>query len=183
MEWIVGLISAIAALIGAVWGIVKYYDSKSAKEQEKREELEAERHAALEDREAHRDHILEDIAETLVILSEDNQHQKEEITSLQSRLSSMHEQIESITAKQDGIQESIEENEMDRLRSEIINCVNKLRNGFEMSQVDLEHIHHCYDKYRARGGNSYIKACMEYVFEYERECREAGVIGFENSDK
>ena len=37
MEWIVGLISAVTAFIGAIWGIVKYYDAKGVKEQEKRE--------------------------------------------------------------------------------------------------------------------------------------------------
>ena len=176
MEWIVGLISAITALIGAVWGVVKYYDIKRTKEQEKREEAEESRRKSLEEREARRDELLTKIVSSLGALSEDSQTQKEDIAFLHSRFDFMHDQIEQMT-------QTIEENEMDRLRCDIISCVNKLRNGFEMSQVDLEHIHHCYDKYRARGGNSYIESCMEYVFEYERECREAGVIGFEDDSE
>ena len=176
MEWIVGLISAVTAFIGAIWGIVKYYDAKGVKEQEKREKAEAERQRAIEERETRRDEIFNNIVGSLSALSEDSQDQKEEIAFLHARFDLMHDQIEQMS-------HTIEENEMDRLRSDIIDCVSKLRNGFEMSQVDLEHIHHCYDKYRAKGGNSYIESCMEYVFEYERECREAGVIGFENGSE
>lgn len=87
-----------------------------------------------------------------------------------------------ILGKLDKLQEQVEENEMDRLRTDIINCANKLQNGYTVTSDYLEHIHHAYDKYIARGGNSYIEDCMAFVRSYEEECRRNGIIGFTNTD-
>lgn len=163
MELIIGLISALAALIGTVWGIVKYYDVKRTKQ-----ETEAQA------REQKHDEMLGSIAQKLERITQDNALQHNAIEELQQEVTSLNENI-------DTMQQQIDENEMDRLRCDIISCVNKLQNGFTMSQADFEHIHHCYDKYISRGGNSYIESCMEYVVEYEEECRRNGIgVGFDS---
>lgn len=163
MELIIGLITAIAALIGTVWGIVKYYDKKRTKQE-----------AEAKAREDKHDQMLESMATELKCITRDNTLQHDAIDQLRQEVTSLNENI-------DTMQQQIDENEMDRLRCDIISCVNKLQNGFTMSQADFEHIHHCYDKYIQRGGNSYIESCMEYVVEYEEECRRNGIgIGFDS---
>jgi|GEM_PF-2805097 len=88
--------------------------------------------------------------------------------------------LDNILKKLELLNKQVDENEMDRLRTDIINCVNKLQNGYIASSDYLEHIHHAYDKYTSKGGNSYIEDCMDYVRSYEEECRRNGVIGFDN---
>ena len=118
--------------------------------------------------------MLGSIAQKLERITQDNALQHNAIEELQQEVTSLNENI-------DTMQQQIDENEMDRLRCDIISCVNKLQNGFTMSQADFEHIHHCYDKYISRGGNSYIESCMEYVVEYEEECRRNGIgVGFDS---
>jgi uncharacterized protein YpuA (DUF1002 family) len=136
MELIIGLIGALATLIGTVWGIVKYYDVKRTKAE-----------AEAKTKQDARDTVLDTILKTL-----------------------------------GNLQMQVTENEMDRLRTDIINCANKLQNGYTVTSDYLEHIHHAYDKYIAGGGNSYIEDCMAYVRAYEEECRRNGIIGFSNTD-
>lgn len=163
MELIIGLIGAVTTLVGTVWGIVKYYDVKRTKQE-----------ADAQAREQKHDEMLASMVEELKCITRDNTLQHEAIEELRQELTSVGEDI-------DVMQQQINENEMDRLRCDIISCVNKLQNGFTMSQADFEHIHHCYDKYIGRGGNSYIRSCMEYVVEYEEECRRNGIgIGFDS---
>lgn len=162
LELIISLIVAISTLIGTVWGIVKYYDVKRTKQEAEKIRKEEER-----------DNILKNVVTQLTAISLDNAAQHRNIEIVQ-------EEIGKINLQTQNIQEQIDENEMDRLRSDIINCVNKLQNGLTMSQADFEHIHHCFDKYINRGGNSYIQSCMDYVIEYEEECRRNGVgVGFD----
>ena len=162
LELIISLIVAISTLIGTVWGIVKYYDVKRTKQEAEKIRKEEER-----------DNILKNVVTQLTAISLDNAAQHRNIEIVQ-------EEIGKINLQAQNIQEQIDENEMDRLRSDIINCVNKLQNGLTMSQADFEHIHHCFDKYINRGGNSYIQSCMDYVIEYEEECRRNGVgVGFD----
>lgn len=170
MELIIGAISALGALIGAVWGIVKYYDQKRTKEQEKKEAREEERYNQLAD--------IYKVAEKI---HQGYEAQHKEIVKLQQDVSHIKEQIIEVNTKIDQTQETMNENEMDRLRSDIINCVDKIENGFSISEADLLHIHHDYDKYSSNGGNSYIESCMDFVREYEQECREAGLFGDENN--
>lgn len=137
MDLVIGGISALAALIGAMWGIVKYYDQKRTKQEENQRTKERER----------------------------------------------DEQLDNIKFSLDAVKTTIDENEMDRLRSEIIQAENDLRNGLELSEVYLKHVHHSYDKYISKGGNSYIVECMDNIKEYERECRAANIIGFEHRNE
>ena len=166
MELIIGLITALATLIGVVWGIVKYYDIKRTKQ-----ETEAQA------REQKHDEMLAEVAKELKSITHDNSLQHAAIEGLRQDVTTLNSNI-------DDMQQQIDENEMDRLRCDIISCVNKLQNGFTMSQADFEHIHHCYDKYVGKGGNSYIESCMEYVVEYEEECRRNGIgVGFDSQSE
>jgi hypothetical protein len=169
MELIVGFIVAVTGLIGGIWAIVKYYDQKSTKKQEQQNQQELAR-----------DNVLKDIKKDLKIILDDNAQRKEEIKELKEDVNKLHVQKDEMQRQLQIMQETMNENEMDRLRNDIIDGVSKLRNGYDMSQVDLDHIHHCYDKYISKGGNSYIRTCMEYVKEYERECFDAGIEGFDN---
>jgi hypothetical protein len=164
-----GGFSGLATLIGAVWGIVRYYDKKKT-ERDTQQQL----------RDAERDKLLKDILIQLNTNSLTNESQKHEIAEMRKDIKKVHEQLDKVQAEAQDTRRIIEENEMDRLRSDIILYQNQLENGLSLNQAALEHVHHCYDKYHAKGGNSYIDGCMESIKEYERECRENGIIGFDN---
>ena len=163
MEIVISLILAASTLIGTIWGIVKYYDIKQTK---KEQALKAKEEAEKKQQDEKLTKALNAISKDLADIKDDNAHQHAEISTLQTEVRAVKKQMD--------------EDEMDRLRSDIIDCVNKLQNGFIMSQADFEHIHHSYDKYVSRNGNSYIASCMEYVTDYEEECRRNGIgVGFD----
>lgn len=153
VEWIIGAITAAAGLIGTVWGIVKYYDQKRVNEKNEQNE-----------REDRREKLLTETLEGLNSVHTTMSGQALKVDSLVSVLSNIDTKLEEM-------QEQIDTNEMDRLRHVIIEGMLNLQNGLEVSQVYLEHIHHCYDKYKNCGGNSYIDSCMANIVEYEEECR------------
>lgn len=162
VELFISLIVALTGLIGCVWGIVKYYDVKRTKKEAEEQRIKNEQEQLKRAKENERDEKLELILNSVQSLQEYNLYQEEEIQSLQDQFLNMQLHLEET-------RETIDANEMDRLRSDIINCVNRIHNGYAVSQAELEHIHHCYDKYSSRGGNSYIQNCMTVVTQYENQ--------------
>ena len=163
MEILIGLggFAGLAALISAIWAVVKYYDKKKTAREEQ-----------IKTREKQRDDLLKELSNKMETVIQINNEQKQEIEALHKTLNDVQKQAQDT-------RKTIDKNEMDRLRGEIINCQNQLENGSGITQQMLQHVHHCYDKYHNNGGNSYIDSCMGDILEYERECREAGIIGFE----
>lgn len=172
MELLIGLggFGGLAALIGAVWGIVRYYDKKRNERAKEQAKLEKER-----------TELLQSMAQQLKEVVAVNKAQKEDIAAMHKDISKIQEQLKQVQKEAQDTRKTIEENEMDRLRSDIILYQNQLENGMGLNQQALMHVHHCYDKYTSKGGNSYIEGCMDYIKEYERECREAGIIGFDEA--
>ena len=172
MELLIGLggFGGLAALIGAIWGIVRYYDKKKDERERTQQKLEAERTK-----------LLQSMSKQLNEVVEVNKAQKEDISAMHKDISEIQKQLKQVQKEAQDTRKTIEENEMDRLRSDIILYQNQLENGLGLNQQALMHVHHCFDKYSSKGGNSYIEGCMDYIKEYERECREAGIIGFEET--
>ena len=175
MELLIGGISALAALIGSVWGIVKYYDSKKTKEQEKNARLSQEKALAQEK-------TLNEIHSIMNQIVKDNIKQQDDIHILKDQTSEIQIKLRDVQNTTQNMQKEIEENEVDRLRAEIIDTYNKLLNGYTLSSVEFEHVHHSYDKYTAKGGNSYVEDCMDSIREFEKDFREAGIVGFTDED-
>ena len=172
MELLIGLggFGGLATLIGAIWGIVRYYDKKKTERAKEQAKLEKER-----------TELLQSMAQQLKEVVAVNKAQKEDIAAMHKDISKIQEQLKQVQKEAQDTRKTIEENEMDRLRSDIILYQNQLENGMGLNQQALMHVHHCYDKYTSKGGNSYIEGCMDYIKEYERECREAGIIGFDEA--
>ena len=170
MEILIGLggFTGLAALIGAIWAVVKYYDKKKTAREDQ-----------LKAREQERDELLRQLSNKLETVITINNEQKEDIEELHRSNEAIQTTLTDVQRHAQDTRKTIDENEMDRLRGEIINCQNQLENGSGITQQMLQHVHHCYDKYHSKGGNSYIDSCMETITDYERECREAGIIGFE----
>lgn len=70
-----------------------------------------------------------------------------------------------IDSKLDKQNEAIQQNEKDRLRTEIVNFATQIRvykyEAFEA--LDFEHIANVYDKYVKLGGNSYAHSEYEFI--------------------
>lgn len=166
-----GGFGGLATLIAAIWGIVRYYDKKKTDRENEKAKQE-------------REHIklLTEMSKQLNEVISSNKDLKADVGNMHKDVAELQVQVKAVQKEAQDTRKTIEENEMDRLRSDIILYQNQLENGMGLNQQALMHVHHCYDKYHAKGGNSYIDECMGYIKEYERECREAGIIGFDKAD-
>lgn len=166
-----GGFGGLATLIAAIWGIVRYYDKKKT-----------DRQIELTKQERLRTETLQTMSRQLEKVIDSNEALRDDVGNIHKDIAKLQNQLKAVEKEAQDTRKTIEENEMDRLRSDIILYQNQLENGMGLNQQALMHVHHSYDKYHAKGGNSYIEDCMSYIREYERECREAGIIGFEETD-
>lgn len=147
MSWeiIVSLIVAVTGLISALWGIIKYYDTKRDKKQQEQnifmQEMRDENKAQ---------------SQKIDKLFNKTSGLENEVNNLKTDVSNVHEQLRS--------QESnIHENEMNRLQTAIMDFASSLRNGNSATLNSFNYIFHAYDKYKMLGGNSFVDSEMEYI--------------------
>lgn len=72
-------------------------------------------------------------------------------------------EIERIAAAIDQNHKQLVESEMFRLKGEILQFAEDLKNGAEKSSVTYQYIHDCYSRYKRLGGNSYIDQVFKYI--------------------
>ena len=70
------------------------------------------------------------------------------------------------------LKQEVDNNEIDRIKYEILQFSGSLRNGLKRTEVDYQHIEAIFTKYKNKGGNTYIMHEMEYI----RECHDKGMI-------
>ena len=80
--------------------------------------------------------------------------------------------IKAIDEKVNNLKREVDQNELDRIKYEILQFSGSLRNGLKRSETDYLHIESIFTKYRSKGGNTYIVHEMEYI----RECHDKGMI-------
>ena len=80
--------------------------------------------------------------------------------------------IKAIDEKVNNLKREVDQNELDRIKYEILQFSGSLRNGLKRSETDYLHIESIFTKYRGKGGNTYILHEMEYI----RECHDKGMI-------
>lgn len=80
--------------------------------------------------------------------------------------------IKAIDDKVNHLKLEVDQNELDRIKYEILQFSGSLRNGLKRSETDYLHIESIFTKYKNKGGNTYIMHEMEYI----RECHDKGMI-------
>ena len=80
--------------------------------------------------------------------------------------------ISAISKDVDNLRKEVNNNEIDRIKYEILQFSGSLRNGLKRTEVDYQHIEMIFTKYKNKGGNSYIMHEMEYI----RYCHDKGMI-------
>lgn len=80
--------------------------------------------------------------------------------------------ISAISRDVDNLRKEVNNNEIDRIKYEILQFSGSLRNGLRRTEVDYQHIEMIFTKYKNKGGNSYIMHEMEYI----RDCHDKGMI-------
>ena len=71
--------------------------------------------------------------------------------------------IDELKEKIDKVDKKVDDNELDRIKYEILQFSGSLRNGLKRTEVDYQHIEELFTKYSKKGGNSYIANEMEYI--------------------
>ena len=158
---IAGIITAVCGgfvgVGGFIFGIVKWKAEQKAKQEAARKAEEAEQKRLEEQT------ILRGVADMIAPIQEQNEAQSYAIEEL--RLQNETEMIH--------LKNLMDDNELDRLRAEIMQFVCYLRSGMNITSAEFKHIHHVYDKYHNMGGNSYIDGDFQYILEKEREYNES----------
>ena len=77
------------------------------------------------------------------------------------------EEVKNIDMKVNDLSKTINNNEIDRIKYEILSFANMIKNDYIPDQTEFKHIHEIYDKYISLGGNSYIKTKMKYIEKME----------------
>ena len=142
------VITATAGALGTVWGIIEKIRSDKRKKE-------------LEKKAFEKETIINNVTENVKTLIEPIKAQNETQSEQIDKLERIHKEE---VAK---LQKSINENELDRLRAEIMIFACNLRNGIKMGDADFKYICKAYDKYHRMGGNSYIDSVMNYIKEEE----------------
>jgi len=79
----------------------------------------------------------------------------------------IHKKLDEIIKENDTqhqeIKDDLEDSEKSRLRSRIVDFANDLRNNENKSTVQFKNVFECYDKYHAKGGNSYVDTEIIYI--------------------
>lgn len=147
MSWeiIVSLIVAITGLISAVWGIVKYYDTKREKKQTEADTFMKE----MREENKQQSIKIDSLITKTIGLEDDLNNLKTDVTNVHTRL--------------DNQENNIHDNEMNRLQTAIMDFAASLRNGNTATLNSFNYIFHAYDKYKALGGNSFVDSEMEYI--------------------
>lgn len=91
----------------------------------------------------------------------------------------LNEKIESMSGKLGGMQETIDENEIDRIRWEILDFANSCRNGRRHTKEEFDHIITMHEKYIAilkrRGRtNGQVDLAYRYIEELYMKCQLEG---------
>lgn len=79
----------------------------------------------------------------------------------------INKKIKTVEEKVDNNMKETTQNELDRIRYEILQFSGSLRNGLSRTENDYTHIEEIFEKYIKKGGNSYIHSEMEFI----RSCR------------
>lgn len=80
--------------------------------------------------------------------------------------------IDKILERLISLETDVRNNELDRIRCEILQFSGSLRNGLNRNETDYKHIEDIYIKYVKLGGNSYIGHELDYI----RHCHDEGRI-------
>lgn len=70
------------------------------------------------------------------------------------------------------LETDVRDNELDRIKAEILQFSGSLRNGLNRNETDYLHIESIYIKYVKLGGNSHISHELDYI----RQCHDEGKI-------
>lgn len=159
-----GIITAVCGgavgIGGFIFGIVKWKAEQKAKKEKAAAEREERRvKEESERRIAEEQAILKGVANMIAPIQEQNEAQSFAIEELR-----LQNEVE-----MNHLKNLMDDNELDRLRAEIMQFVCYLRSGMSITGVEFKHIHHVYDKYHNMGGNSYIDEDFEYIQQKERE--------------
>ena len=145
-----GLITAIAGAIvgigGLIFGIVKWVQETNTKKEAEKKRAEDQT-------------ILEGVSKMIQPIKQQNEEQNKAIEDLRKQFAEETQNLKNLS----------DNNELDRLRAEIMQFVCYLKNGMHMDGAEFKHIHKAYDKYHSMGGNSYIDEDFEYIRQKERE--------------
>lgn len=165
VQWTGYLFGAIAAVIGVFQTVRLTLVKRKAKQ---REELIKEAKEVVLDALAEElNTILDERDDKLVnktIYYEELQRHEDAHNHIQNTL-------EELTEGQERLTKYIEKNERMRLKSEIIDFAEDLRNGHTKSTSSYQHIYAAYDYYKKLKGNSFVDQVYHEIKEYHAKAR------------
>ena len=143
---IIAVTGAVTGIGGFIFGIVKWKANRKDKKLAAQKATEEQR-------------ILVGVKQLIEPIKIQNEAQNKAIEDLRQQFTEETQNLKNLS----------DNNELDRLRAEIMQFVCYLKNGMHMDGAEFKHIHKVYDKYHNMGGNSYIDEDFEYIKQKERD--------------
>lgn len=90
-----------------------------------------------------------------------------QVNKIEEKVNDISKVQENLIKSQKELVKIQQDNELGRIRCEILSFVQLMKNDYIPDEVEFQHIHAIYDKYTKNGGNSYIHTKMEYIKKME----------------
>lgn len=151
------LLGVIATLITSVIGLMVYLETRWTKRINRMQKEDKEKFQQCVDKVSER---IEPVWQEHIVCSLEPYTTKTEFEKLGT---SMYDNIKDIQKTLECNHTEIIESEKYRLKGEIIDFAEDLRNGAQKSSVAYQHIHNSYSRYKKLGGNGYIDETFKYI--------------------
>lgn len=170
MEYLSSAVIAIAGFLGAILGIIKFFDTFTAAGRKRVAKREEKRKKRIQE-------ISQETAN--VIVNQFKTHQEEVYGEILSKIDDISERlddVESINRSQNDmfrlLNEKVDKNEIDRIRYEILHFAAQLRHGnTDLSIDDFKHIFKIHKKYEdLLEANKLTNGQMDIEYTYIIEC-------------
>lgn len=149
---VIEIIAIIGSFLGSVVGLLTYFERRERKREQRAKKQEQER---LEK-------ITSEIMKKIIPMWQNEfKTQIDELVST-NEFAALEDQV-----KNQG--KMLIDFEKSRLKAEIMDFGEDLKNGIEKSSVAFQHIHEVFSKYKKLGGNSYVLGVFEYIVSKQRE--------------
>lgn len=164
---VAAIVTAVAGALGTVWGIIQTVRISVNKKVEKRKEemIAAAKDAVVDTIIEELDDILEERDQKFV----ENETFEEKICEHNSANQNLRKTLIEVQESQAKLMQNIEKNERMRLKAELIDFLEDLRNGQIKSATAYQHIYAAYDYYKSLKGNGFIEDVFAEIKEYHNK--------------
>lgn len=149
------LITGVASFLAALAALLGLFERRRSKRDE-----------------AFQQKIEDTVDKTLINMNKTNEEQQKAIEALRESTDDLNCKLDDMGKSVKNLSAKVEDNELSRLKTTIVDFANQLRMGLKPNSTGFEHVLNIYDRYDHLGGNGYIKTEIEFIREAKKEIEQ-----------